>query len=118
MAKLTKEELDRMNAGLKKDEKNWIKVGMSTCGIAAGADVVFKTFVEEAKKRNLSLRIRQCGCAGMCSAEPLVEVCVDGMPTVTYGRVDADIAVKILEKHVCGGMLVKDHIYDMNIKRS
>ena len=90
---------------------------MSTCGIAAGADEVFKTLVEESKKRNLSIEIKQCGCVGMCYAEPLVEVRVEGLPTVTYGRVDKDVAVKILEKHVCGNTLVKDHIYELNVKR-
>jgi (2Fe-2S) ferredoxin len=91
---------------------NWIKVGLSTCGIAAGADEVFKTLVEEVKKRNLDISVKRTGCTGMCYAEPLVEVKVDGMPMVMYGKVTKDIAHKILEEHVCAKHLVKDAIFE------
>lgn len=97
--------------------KRWIKVGMSTCGIAAGADQIYATFIEEAKKRNLDVQIKKCGCNGMCYAEPLVEVHVEGLPDVVYGRVDKEGAVKILEKHITNGTLVKDHIYQLQTKR-
>lgn len=116
--KLTKEDLEKIKKDLKKEEsgKNWIKVGMSACGIAAGADEVFSTLIEEAKKRNLDIEIKQCGCQGMCFAEPLVEVSVQGLPEVVYGRVNKEIATKILDKHVCSGILVKDHIYELRSK--
>ena len=52
----------------------------------------------------------------MCFAEPLVEVSVEGAPTVVYGRVNKEIAVKIMEKHVVGKMLVNDYIFDLGIK--
>ena len=90
---------------------NWIKVGMSSCGIAAGAEEVFKTLIEEAKSRNISIEVRKCGCIGMCYAEPLVEVYVEGTPLVLYGGVDKDAAIKIIEKHVAGKMLVNDYIF-------
>ena len=89
---------------------------MSTCGIAAGADEVFATLVEEAKKRNLRIEIKKCGCVGMCFAEPLVEVAVDGLPPVIYGKVNKEIAVKILEKHVAGKILVNEYIFDLKVK--
>ena len=116
MAKLTKTDLDKIKQKAKNNDKNWIKVGMSACGIAAGAAEVFNTFIEEAKKRNLEVEIKKCGCQGMCFAEPLVEVRVKGLPTVTYGKVNNDIAVKILEKHICANTLVKDHIYEIRAK--
>jgi len=117
MAKLTKEDLNKIkDKNIKDSPKSWIKVGMSTCGIAAGSDVVFKTLIEEAKKRNISIAIERCGCQGMCFAEPLVEVKTDGLPVVIYGRVNPEVAVKILEEHVCAGALVKDHIYELRSK--
>ena len=113
MNKLTPDDLEKMSQGLSDKPKDWIKVGMSSCGIAAGAEEVFNFFVEEVKKRNLQIEIKKCGCAGACYAEPLVEVRVDGMPAVTYGAVNKDVATKILEKHVISKMLVNDCIFEL-----
>lgn len=94
-------------------EKNWIKVGFSSCGIAAGAQEIFDVLCEEARKHNADIEIKKCGCVGLCSAEPIVEVFVKGLPQVFYGKVDRQTAVKIIEKHVCGRLLVNDHIMDI-----
>jgi NADP-reducing hydrogenase subunit HndB len=116
MKKITPQDLDNTSANPKKEPSNYIRVGMSTCGIAAGADEVFKTLVEEAKKRNIQIDIKKCGCLGMCFAEPLVEVAVEGLAPVVYGRVNKESAVKIMEKHVAGKMLVNDSIFDFKVK--
>lgn len=104
--------------GREKNESkgDYIRVGMSTCGIAAGADEVIAVLNDEAKKRNLSVDIRQGGCLGMCYAEPLVEVSVEGLPTVIYGKVNREAAIKIMEKHVAGKMLVNDYIFDFKVR--
>jgi len=115
MNKLTPGDLDKMSKAPCDKPKDWIKVGMSSCGIAAGADEVFNFFVEEVKKRNLQIEIKKCGCAGMCYAEPLVEVSVEGLPSVVYGAVNKDVATKILEKHVISKMLVNDCIFEVLI---
>ena len=52
----------------------------------------------------------------MCYAEPLVEVKIDGLPQVTYGKVTKEIAMKIIEKHVCSKMLVNDAIFSLEAK--
>jgi len=115
MNKLSPADLDKMSKAPYDKPKDWIKVGLSSCGIAAGADEVFNFFVEEVKKRNLQIEIKKCGCAGMCYAEPLVEVNVEGLPSVIYGSVNKDIATKILEKHVISKMLVNDYIFEVLI---
>jgi (2Fe-2S) ferredoxin len=117
MAKLTPKDLDKINQDAK-TANALIRVGMSTCGIAAGADVVFATLTEEAKKRNAAVEIKKCGCLGMCYAEPLVEVKVEGLPSVIYGKVNKEIAMKIIEKHVCNKMLVNDAIFELGVKNS
>lgn len=113
MNKLTPETLDKMSKVSGDKPKDWIKVGMSSCGIAAGADEVYNFFVEEVKKRNLQIEIKKSGCAGACYAEPLVEVSVEGLPSVIYGAVNKDVAIKILEKHVISKMLVNDCIFEV-----
>jgi NADP-reducing hydrogenase subunit HndB len=116
MKKITREDLDKISSTPRKPAANYIRVGMSTCGIAAGAEEVFATFVEEAKKRNIQIDIKKCGCVGMCFAEPLVEVAVEGLSPVIYGKVNKETAVKIMEKHVAGKMLVNEYIFDFKVK--
>jgi (2Fe-2S) ferredoxin len=115
MTKLNKQGLDSIKKSRAEADRNWIKVGFSTCGIAAGAKEVYETLLEESRKHNADVEIKKCGCVGMCSAEPLVEVHIKNLPTVFYGKVDKDVATKIMEKHVCGKMLVNDRIYDMKL---
>jgi NADP-reducing hydrogenase subunit HndB len=116
MKRLTKEDIAKMSAAGNATGGDYIKVGMSSCGIAAGAEEVFAALVEEARKRNIQIDIQKCGCLGMCFAEPLVEVKVDGLPAVIYGRVNKETAAKIIEKHVVSRMLVNDCIFDFKAK--
>jgi len=111
--KLIPSDLDKMSQVSSDGSKDWIKVGLSSCGIAAGAQEVFDFFVEEVKKRNLQIEIKKCGCAGACYAEPLVEVSVEGLPAVIYGAVNKEVAIKILEKHVISKRLVNDSIFEI-----
>jgi (2Fe-2S) ferredoxin len=115
MAKLSRDALMRLQKETPR-QKDYIAVGMSTCGIAAGAEEVFAVFSEEIKKRNLAIEVKKCGCIGMCHAEPLVEVRYDNVPSVIYGKVNKEVAMKILEKHITGKMLVNDFIVEVKGK--
>jgi (2Fe-2S) ferredoxin len=117
MKKITKADLDVVAAKTKTPEGPYIKVGMSSCGIAAGADEVFNLFSSETKKRKIPIDVKPCGCSGACYAEPLVEVNVEGLPAITYGRVTADIAMRILEEHVEDKRMVHDYIIDLPLRR-
>lgn len=108
--KISQEALKQFAHQIKED-KEWVKIGMSTCGLAAGAQQIYEYFLEELKKRNLNIKVKKCGCQGNCYAEVLVEVKVDGLPSVTYGKVTKEIAGKIIEKHIVGKMLVNDAIF-------
>lgn len=116
MKKFTKEDVLKANQ-TKAIPCDYIKIGMSTCGVAAGANETFDTFVKETKRLGIKVDIRKCGCIGMCYAEPLVEVCAAGIPTVTYGKVDRDVAIEIIQKHLAHGQLVDDYIFDMPMKK-
>lgn len=115
MKKLSKEDIVNLKKESAGTEKNWIKVGFSSCGIAAGAQEIYDVLCQEARRHNADVEIKKCGCAGICSAEPLVEVQVKNLPRVFYGKVDRDTAIKIMEKHVCAKMLVNDRIYDLKV---
>ncbi|MBF0618765.1 MAG: (2Fe-2S) ferredoxin domain-containing protein [Candidatus Omnitrophica bacterium] len=105
--------LNMKTVAVNKRAKNWIRVGYSTCGVAAGAKEVLEVLTEEAKTRGLDVEVKKCGCLGLCSAEPLVEVNVEGAPRVFYGKVNKDVAHKIMDEHVCQKKLVDGHIYEI-----
>lgn len=98
--------------GLRKEgaEETRIVVGMATCGIAAGARPVMQAFVEELQKRNItSAFVTQTGCIGVCRLEPIVEVYVPGQEKVTYVKMTADKAAKVVLDHIVNGKVVEEY---------
>ncbi|MBQ4116839.1 MAG: (2Fe-2S) ferredoxin domain-containing protein [Clostridia bacterium] len=88
-----------------------IVVGMATCGIAAGARPVLSQFVEEVNKEGLSdkVTVTQTGCIGLCQYEPIVEVFESGKDKVTYVKMDADKAKRVVAEHIKGGKVVSEY---------
>ena len=87
-----------------------IVVGMATCGIAAGARPVMNTFVEELAKRNISnATVSMTGCIGMCRLEPIVEVIDQEGNKVTYVKMNAEKAVKVVTDHIVNGRVVTEY---------
>ncbi len=98
--------------GLRKEgsDETRIVVGMATCGIAAGARPVMQAFVEELQKRNItSAFVTQTGCIGVCRLEPIVEVYVPGQEKVTYVKMTADKAAKVVLDHIVNGKVVEEY---------
>lgn len=88
-----------------------IVVGMATCGIAAGARPVLAAFVEGIAKAGLSdkVSVTQTGCIGICQYEPVVEVFEKGGDKVTYVKMTAEKAAKVIEQHILGGSVVTEY---------
>lgn len=119
--KLTLEELksmrDEQRRALRQREtegiQGVIKIGMGTCGIAAGAKRTFDAMLDELDRNEVDqIVVKQTSCLGQCHSEPTVEVAVKGMPTIVYGDVDEEVGRKIIRKHILQGHLINDHIYD------
>ena len=91
-----------------------VLVGMGTCGVAAGAKETFDALLEEIGKAGMDgdVMVKQTGCMGFCHSEPTVEIRMKDMPTIVYGKVDADVGRKIIRRHLAKGELVNDHIFD------
>lgn len=87
-----------------------IVVGMATCGIAAGARPVLNAIVEAVNEGGLSDKatVSQTGCIGLCQFEPIVEVFEPGKEKVTYVKMDADKAKRVVEEHIKGGKVVAE----------
>lgn len=87
-----------------------IVVGMATCGIAAGARPVLNAFVEEVAKQGASEKatVTQTGCIGVCRLEPVVEIFEAGKEKVTYVKMTAEKAARVVTEHILGGKIVEE----------
>jgi NADP-reducing hydrogenase subunit HndB len=121
MAKLTLDDLRKLRdakqkAIEKRDPSNkdaQIIVGMGTCGIAAGAKETFNAIIDELDAKGIThVLVRQTGCMGLCHSEPTVEVLVQDMPAVIYGKVGAELGRKIVNEHIVNKHLIDNHICD------
>ncbi len=89
-----------------------VVVGMGTCGIAAGARPVLAAIKEELSKQQAqNVMVTQSGCAGFCEQEPLVDVFRPGEKKVSYGKVDAEKARRIVAEHIIGGRVLKEFVF-------
>lgn len=92
-----------------------VLVGMATCGIAAGARPVLNAFVEEVNKRGLrDTMVTQTGCIGICQYEPVVEVITPGKEKVTYVKMTAEKAVRVVNDHLVNGNVVTEYTIGAN----
>lgn len=90
--------------------KTEVIVGMGTVGIAAGARETLKAILDIIEKDNLSdIIVRQTGNIGLDSFEPIVQVILPGQEKVTYGKVNPDMARRIMKEHVLDGEIVKEY---------
>jgi NADP-reducing hydrogenase subunit HndB len=104
-------EKAKLAMNLREDNKDSIRlvVGMATCGIAAGARPVLNTFAEEVGRRNLNnVTVVQTGCVGICQYEPVVEIYVPGQEKVTYVKMTAEKALRVVNDHIVNGNIVTE----------
>ena len=88
----------------------FVRVGMGTCGIAAGAKDVLLAFVDEVAKRGLlNVKVTQTGCIGMCAKEPMVEVITPGQEKVTYVHMTPEKAVRVVNDHLVNNNIVTEY---------
>ena len=86
-----------------------VKIGLGSCGMAAGARQTQAALDEALAAAGSALRSERTGCIGLCFAEPLVEVVdVESGQNWFYGRVDAAAAARIAIEHVLGGCVQED----------
>ncbi len=64
-----------------------IKVGLASCGLAAGAGEVYEAILKHIKKNGIDAEVKKTACIGMCFVEPLVEIFSEEQKSITYGDV-------------------------------
>ena len=87
-----------------------IKVGLASCGMAAGGDEVYDALSTKLRQRGLNVELKQTGCMGMCYNEVLVEVCSPDSGCVFYRHVTPDKVDRMVEEHLIGGQPVTEWV--------
>ena len=82
--------------------KATIRVGASTCGMAAGAGATLAAIEGYVKRRQIPAALYRTGCLGACHGEPLVEIVVDAN-THLYGPVTPERVMPIMDQHFGAG---------------
>ncbi|MDD4986730.1 MAG: NADH-quinone oxidoreductase subunit NuoF [Dehalococcoidales bacterium] len=93
---------------LAKEEKWTIKIGLASCGIAAGARKVYEAFKTQLKDKGLNVEIKQTGCMGMCYNEALIEIISPQNESTFYGKVTPDKVERIINDHIARGTPVTE----------
>jgi NADH-quinone oxidoreductase subunit F len=79
-----------------------LRIGASTCGLAAGAEATLSAIEVYVQRRELPVTVQRTGCLGACHREPLVEVIVDGASAL-YGPVTPERVAPLLDHHFGAG---------------
>ena len=96
-----------------RDKKNrdWvIKVGLASCGVAAGGREVYDALSTKLRQKGLNVELKQTGCMGMCYNEVLVEVSSPEGGRVFYRHVTPERVDRMVEEHLIGGQPVTEWV--------
>ena len=74
-----------------------VLVGMGTCGIGNGAELIFKSLQKKIESEKIACKLKPVGCFGFCAEEPLLTIFTQGKPMLVYSKVDEKDALKILD---------------------
>lgn len=99
--------LRREFVGRIKPDNPMILVGMGTCGIGNGADVLFSSIEEAIKTRKLQCVVKPTGCFGFCAEEPLITLYQPDKPMLVYSQLTPKDALKVLDGAVSGRVYKK-----------
>jgi NADH-quinone oxidoreductase subunit F len=66
-----------------------VKVGMASCGVAAGAAEVFDA-LSKFQQGGAQIELKRTACIGMCFEEPIVELSGGSLGKISLGKVDPE----------------------------
>ncbi|MEX0330441.1 MAG: NADH-ubiquinone oxidoreductase-F iron-sulfur binding region domain-containing protein [Puniceicoccaceae bacterium] len=95
----------------------WIRVGMDTGGLAAGAQDVYDALCQARDKSGLDVDIQRTGSLGYAYADPVLIVGSDICPRIVYGAMTPEDAENLIEKLGHENSMLDDRVMAMR-KRS
>lgn len=75
-----------------------VKVGLASCGVAAGAMEVFE-LLEKHREQGADFRLMRTACIGMCFEEPIVELSGGKLGTLSLGQVKPGDILENIEEY-------------------
>jgi NADP-reducing hydrogenase subunit HndB len=88
-------------------------ISLGSCGIAAGALQTMQAILEQTEAEHLpGIQVSLTGCNGQCEDEPMFQVITGDQHKVTYGKVNPEVARRILREHVLGGKVVQEYVIE------
>lgn len=88
-----------------------IVIRYGICSIAVGAKDVLNAFTREIRQKNITdVNIKLTGCIGLCSMEPLLDVEMEGLPTVTYCLVTPKKVSGIVFHHILNRTVIEEWV--------
>jgi NADH-quinone oxidoreductase subunit F len=84
-----------------------IRIGVGSCCVAGGSQEVRRQLEAEVKRLGAAAVIKPVGCVGMCHQTPLVQIVADGGEPVTYAKVRAEEAARIVRRNLKPGGIVR-----------
>jgi len=123
--KLKPEDLDKISEKMRsstilREGAGEVKVivHMGTCGIAAGARKILKTFLDENKDSGKKdIIITTSGCAGLCSQEPIATIELKGKTPVKYSKLTDEKVKRIFKEHIIEGKVVTEYALAIGSER-
>ena len=91
-----------------------IRVGLASCGLAAGAGDVQSAINTYLAKKKLKIPVNKTACIGMCFAEPVIEFINEKNESITYGYVTPDKVGTIIDAYLKGNP-IKENVVISNI---
>ncbi len=79
-----------------------VKVGVASCGLAAGAGDVYNRVQEYISEKQLDISLVKTACIGMCFEEPIVELCGLDAGSIIIGKVTSDSIIESLDDYLAG----------------
>jgi NADH:ubiquinone oxidoreductase subunit F (NADH-binding)/(2Fe-2S) ferredoxin len=105
---LTKEQLK--SAKRIANTKPIIFIGMGTCGLAAGSQDTYNTFMTELQKYKIDAEIVPVGCLGSCFCEPIVDIKMPGKARVVYQKITKEKVIELIQRTLQTGEIIQDWV--------
>lgn len=81
-------------------EKIIAKLGLGSCGVAAGAGDVWTELEKVIKENKLPVQLEKTACIGMCFEEPVLELSGEGKSKIMLGKVTAEDVKPVLDGYL------------------
>jgi len=106
LEKIKKQEIEKQQK-----YKSRIFVGMSSCGVAAGAKEILGKFKQVLSDKGINdVEVVATGCVGYCYTEPTVEVIRNDGSSLLLGPVRSEDVVNVVDMHVANNLTESKYV--------